>query len=259
MLANAEPFRGLDLSHGARAGQNRLQRKAIMKLLPLLTASCLCAVAYTSSALAAETAADSATEATDPAVSGILPSDASGGGQASDPEADTDVQAEESSPAAKEREAKNAIYLDLLGPGLLYSINYDRMLTDEFSARIGFSYFGVGASASDASGNTTASASFSYWAVPLTVSYLGIGSDTNMLELGGGASILNFSGSGLIESDDEEVGAGASVTTVSATAMVGYRRQPADGGFVFRVGLSPVMTFGAGFLPWGYLSLGAAF
>ena len=229
-----------------------------MKLLPLLSASCLCAVAYTSSALAAETPADAATETTDPDVSGILPSDASGGGPASDPEADSAVEAE-STPAAKEREAKNAIYLDLLGPGLLYSINYDRMITDEFSARIGFSYFGVGASATDSTGATTASASFSYWAVPITASYLGIGSDTNMLELGAGASILNFSGSGLIESDDADVGAGASVTTLSATAMVGYRRQPADGGFVFRVGLSPVMTFGAGMLPWGYLSLGAAF
>jgi hypothetical protein len=230
-----------------------------MKLLPLLTASCLCAVAYTSSALAAETPADAATETTDPAVSGILPDEASGGGQPSDPEADSEVKAEETSAASEGREAKNAIYLDLLGPGLLYSINYDRMITDDFSARIGFSYFGVGASATDSSGTTTASASFSYWAVPITASYLGIGSDTNMLELGAGASILNFSGSGLIESDDEEVGAGASVTTLSATAMVGYRRQPADGGFVFRVGLSPVMTFGAGLLPWGYLSLGAAF
>jgi hypothetical protein len=45
------------------------------------------------------------------------------------------------------------------------------------------------------------------------------------------------------------------------TAIAGYRHQPSDGGFVFRVGASPVATFGkyGGVLPWGYLSLGAAF
>lgn len=229
-----------------------------MKLLPALTASCLCAITYTSSILAAENAADVANESADPSVSGVLPAEEGDAADAKDPAADS--EASDVTPAvSNEREAKNAIYLDLLGPGLLYSINYDRVLVDDLSARIGFSYFGVGASATDSTGTTTASAEFSYWAIPLTVSYLGIGSDTHMLEVGGGGAIVNFSGSGLLESDDQEVGAGASVTTGALTALVGYRRQPADGGFVFRVGLSPMMAFEGGFLPWGYLSLGAAF
>lgn len=218
-----------------------------MKLLSVLTASCLYAVAYTSSALAADTPASE------------VVAEESGNVAASEPAADTDVSAEAETPAVDDREAKNAIYLDLAGPGLIYSINYDRVITPDLSARIGFSYFGVGASASDGAGTTTASAEFSYWAVPITASYMGIGSTSNMFEVGGGGVIMNFSGSGIIESNDESAEAGASVTTVALVALAGYRHQPADGGFVFRIGLSPEYVLGAGVLPWGYLSLGAAF
>lgn len=222
-----------------------------MKLLSTLTAVCLSLTAYTSAALAAETAAESATESVDPAVSGMLPGEKS---DTTEVASDKDVSSS-SAGAAKGREAKNAIYLDLLGPGLLYSINYDREIIPDLSARIGLSYLSMGASTSDGS----VSAEFSYLAVPITVSYLGLGSENNMFELGGGPVILHFSGSGLIESEDEDVSAGASVTTMALTGLAGFRHQPADGGFVFRVGLSPIKTFGAGFLPWGYLSLGAAF
>jgi hypothetical protein len=226
-----------------------------MKLLSTLTAVCTCLTAYTSVAVAAETAADTATEAADPSVSGMLPAAEK---TDAEPAADKDVSSS-SDGAPKGREAKNAIYLDLAGPGLIYSLNYDREIIPDLSARIGISYLSMGASASDGSGNTTASAEFSYLAIPITASYLVIGSENNMFEVGGGPVIMNFSGSGLIESDDEDVSAGGSVTTVALTGLAGYRHQPADGGFVFRIGLSPMMTFGAGFLPWGYLSLGAAF
>lgn len=220
-----------------------------MKLLPTLAAVCTCLTAYTSLALAAETAADTATGSVDPAVSGILPGEKSDTAEAT---ADKDVSSS-SGGAAKGREAKNAIYLDLAGPGLIYSLNYDREIVPDLSARIGISYLAMGASAGDAS------AEFSYLALPITVSYLGLGSENNMFELGGGGVIMNFSGSGIIESDDAEVSAGASVTTLALTGLAGYRHQPADGGFVFRLGLSPMMILGAGFLPTGYLSLGAAF
>lgn len=236
---------------GQRTGSKPYPKVKTMKLLSTLTAVCTCLTAYTSAALAAETA----TEAADPTVSGILPAEQADASQAT---ADKDVSSSSSS-AAKGREAKNAIYLDLAGPGLIYSLNYDREIIPDLSARIGISYLSMGASATDGSGTTTASAEFSYLAIPITASYLGIGSENNMLEVGGGPVIMNFSGSGLIESDDEEVQAGGSVTTVALTGIAGYRHQPADGGFVFRIGLSPLMVFNAGFLPWGYLSLGAAF
>jgi hypothetical protein len=241
---------------GQRTGLNRPPiGKVTMKLLLTLTAVCTSLTAYTSAALAADASSETATETADPSVSGMLPAEKSDEGSAA--AADKDVS---SKPAANSegREAKNAIYVDLAGPGLFYSLNYDRELIPNLSARIGISYLSIGASATDGSGNT-ASVGLSYWAVPITASYLGIGSANNIFELGGGPVIMNFSGSGLVESGDEDVSAGGSVTTVALTGLAGYRHQPADGGFVFRVGLSPMMVLGANFLPWGYLSLGAAF
>jgi hypothetical protein len=242
----AEPFEVLSRASTRLQNETVLQGKAIMKLLPVLTASCLYAVAYTSSALAAETPASE------------VAAEESGDVAASEPTADKDVSSEEEAPAADDREAKNAIYLDLAGPGLFYSINYDRVITPDISARIGFSYLSIGASASGGAG-TTASAEFSYWAIPITASYMGIGSTSNMFEVGGGGVIMNVSGSGIVESSDESAEAGASFTTLALTALAGYRHQPADGGFVFRIGLSPEYVLGAGLLPWGYMSLGAAF
>jgi hypothetical protein len=220
-----------------------------MKLVSTLSLGCLCAVAYTSNVFAAEAAVEAGDES-----GGSAASDA----QDEDAEMADSESSSETSSSEGEREAKNAIYVDLLGPGLFYSINYDRMLTEDLSARIGFSYLSFGASAGDGSTGSV-SAEFSYWAVPITVSYLGIGSDSNMLEVGGGPVIMNVGGSGVIETDDTASGAEASTTLFAMTGMLGYRHQPADGGFVFRVGASPVMAFGAGVLPWGYLSLGAAF
>jgi len=227
-----------------------------MKARILLPLSSLCAVTYLCNAQAAESSREATTQAVEASSSEAAAPETSGGGAGRDPSADSDEDSARPAPSDS-REAENAIYLDLLGPGLFYSLNYDRMLSDDFSARIGFSYLSIGASAS--SGDTTASAEFSYWAVPLTVSYLGIGSRSNMLELGGGPVIMHVKGSGVIEAEGEGGEAGASATLFSLTALAGYRHQPADGGFVFRIGASPVMAFGAGVLPWGYLSLGAAF
>lgn len=221
-----------------------------MKVSSLLTLSCLCAATYAGNAAAADTSAEG-TESVEPSASAVLPGEA---GQAKSEEATMDNAAEsEDESAAAEREAKNAIYLDLLGPGLIYSINYDRVITGDLSARIGLSYLSLGASTDDAE------VGFSYLAVPLTVSYLGIGSENNMLEVGGGLVLMSVKGSGLVDAGESSGSVEASATLLSATGIVGYRHQPADGGFVFRVGLSPLMTFGDGFLPWGYLSLGAAF
>jgi hypothetical protein len=226
-----------------------------MKLLPTLTAVCLSLSAYTSAALAADTSSDTATEASDPSVSGLLPAEPTAA-----PEATPDKATSSASENDKGREAKNAIYLDLAGPGLFYSLNYDRELMPDLSARIGFSYFSIGAKAT--AGDTSASAEFGYWAVPITASYLGIGSKSNMLELGGGPVIMHMkvSGDAFFKPSDQKAGASYSATMLAMTALAGYRHQPEDGGFVFRIGLSPEKIFGVpGIWPTGYLSLGAAF
>jgi hypothetical protein len=147
-----------------------------------------------------------------------------------------------------ERTANNALFVEGLGPGLLYSINYERTFS-EFALRVGFDYFSLSAS------NQGTSASAAFLAVPLTFSYLGIGSLKHIFELGGGAALLYFGGS------VNTLGNSTSGSAVAAlgTLIVGYRYQPPDGGFFFRAGLSPLISSAGGFLPWPYLSLGATF
>ena len=185
-------------------------------------------------------------ERVDPMQSGVLPA-GEGGEDPTLDEPEAEVERE------SRRTAKNSVYLELAGPGLAYSLNYDRVIADEFSARIGFSYLSVGASAE--SGDTTASAEASYWAVPITANYLGISSGTHTLELGAGGSVISASGDVGVGVDSAE----GSVTTFALTGIAGYRRQALNGGFNFRVGASPMMFLEGTFLTWGYLSLGASF
>ena len=139
------------------------------------------------------------------------------------------------------RRAENALYVELLGPGLLYSVDYDRAFGD-LSARIGIGYL---------SGTSS-----SFVAVPLTISYLGLGSKKHMFEIGAGVAIWNFSANySLLGANSNS---STSATIVAATGILGYRYQPPNGGFFLRVGLSPLI-FQSGFIPWPHLGLGATF
>jgi hypothetical protein len=148
-----------------------------------------------------------------------------------------------------ERSAKNAVYAEGLGPGLFYSINYDRAFSD-FALRVGVGYVSL-----SAVGTNGESASATFLSVPITVSYLGIGSLKHMLELGAGGSLLYFGGS------VNTLGNSTSGSAVAGlgTLIVGYRFQPPDGGFLLRAGLSPLISSTGGFLPWPYLALGGTF
>jgi hypothetical protein len=158
-----------------------------------------------------------------------------------------------------ERTANNAIYLEGLGPGLVYSINYDRSFGD-FAGRVGFGYLSLSVSGSSSDGQTQETSSASFIAVPITVSYLGIGSKRNMLELGLGATIWHV-GAGASTIDAKSTSsANESATLVLPVGIVGYRYQPPGGGFLFRAGLSPLFAGSSiPVLPWPYLALGGAF
>ncbi len=147
-----------------------------------------------------------------------------------------------------ERTAKNGLYLELLGPGIFYSFNYERAFSDDVSARIGFSYIRVDATSES---NSTKGSLLS---VPITVSYLGIGSLKHILELGAGGFFVHASAAIDVAGKETE----GSETTAGGVVIVGYRYQPADGGFMFRGGISPI--FGSGGVgPWPHLSVGGAF
>jgi hypothetical protein len=159
----------------------------------------------------------------------------------------------------KERTAKNSIYAEGLGAGVLWSLNYERLVINDLAVRVGFAYYAFSASA----GDTSARASYALF--PITASYIGIGGGAHSLELGAGATIAYVSAA------SSSLGLSASGAGVAGfgTVLVGYRLQPRRGGFQFRVGFSgffgPGMGFSVndpkawGFFPWGYISLGASF
>jgi hypothetical protein len=150
----------------------------------------------------------------------------------------------------EERTANNAAYVELLGPALLYSVNYERTFADVYALRIGLEYFSL--SATNTNG-TSASATF--LAVPLTFSYLGIGSLKHIFEIGAGGALLYFGGS------VNTLGNSTSGSAVGGlgTLIFGYRYMPPKGGFMFRAGISPLISSTGGFLPWPYASFGATF
>ena len=148
------------------------------------------------------------------------------------------------SAAAQDRvmpSAPNAVYVELLGNGLLYSLNYDRLLTPNIAARVGVTGL---AAASD-------SAAAGVFGTPLMVSYL-FGRGNSHLETGVGV-LLVAGGVENVEGFEDESFSGA-----IGTATIGYRYQRPGGGFVFRAGVTPFFnTNGIG--PWVGLSLGYGF
>jgi len=153
-------------------------------------------------------------------------------------------------------EANNSVFAELGGPGLLYSINYERVVENDFGLRIGMSYVSFSASAG------TSSASAAVVAVPVIASYLGMRGGNHILEVGVGATGVYASGS----ASGGGFAASGSGMTALGTALIGYRRQPVDGGFQFRIGFEAVAGKGLslsnpdpnsfGVLPWMYMSLG---
>jgi hypothetical protein len=139
----------------------------------------------------------------------------------------------------KTRTAKNGLFVELLGNGIFYSLNYERFVTDDIAIRLGVGYFSLSASA----GSSSASASI--FSLPLMFEYMGIGSADDKLELGIGPLIFytSASASGI---GDTAKGSG---TFLFGTATIGYRHIPHDGGFNFKIGFTPI--FGKfGFVPY---------
>jgi hypothetical protein len=64
--------------------------------------------------------------------------------------------------------ALNTVYLELLGNGLLYSVNFDRLITPNVSVRLGFSTLTIAGT----DNQTGVSAGVSLTTIPLTASYL---------------------------------------------------------------------------------------
>jgi hypothetical protein len=159
---------------------------------------------------------------------------------------------------AQQRDANNSVFIEGGGPGLLYSINYELLFDDDFGIRAGFSYQSLLASGSSGSG----SASVNVFTIPILANRLISFGSSSALELGGGATIIKAEGA----ASGNGVAVSGPGTIVVGTGILGYRRQPVDGGFQFRIGIEALVGKGLalsnpdpnklGVLPWMYLSIG---
>ena len=116
--------------------------------------------------------------------------------------------------------APNSIFGEFAGQGIILSANYDRMLFDttphNIAIRVGIGFwaelFGSGNSESGVT-------------IPVNASYL-LGGN-HKFELGLGFTVapgITYSG----------------LSNWMITALIGYRYQPIDGGFLIRVGVVPI-------------------
>lgn len=144
----------------------------------------------------------------------------------------------------------NTIFLELGGNGLLYSLNYERVLPSDVALRAGFGYISVSATGGGASANV------SWVTIPVTFSYLGIGGGSAKLELGAGAAFTRISGASTTSIGDE-IEAGVFVPLASFIA--GLRIAPPGGGFNFKLAFTPFWHPDTDFTPWGGLAFGVGF
>lgn len=128
------------------------------------------------------------------------------------------------------------IYVEGLGSGVLYSINYDKRLfpqDDGLGFRIGVSKFGGG--------------SDGVFTVPIQINYLA-GSNGRYFEAGAG---IVYGGNNAGDGKD-----------VVGSIVLGYRRQPFNKkGITWRFAFTPFITFDPElpFLPWIGASIGYRF
>lgn len=137
----------------------------------------------------------------------------------------------------------NSIYFEALGSAVIYSINYDRLFTENFGGRIGFMYLSeldfIFVSAKD------------LLFIPVTLNYFVGGK--HKLELGAGAVFAGVSSTGAFGFKS-----GNAQSNIVGTATIGYRFQKSKGGFLFRISFTPFFT-SKGIVPYGGVSMGMCF
>lgn len=117
-----------------------------------------------------------------------------------------------------------AIYFGVGGSALLFSANYD----SRFSKRLNGAGFSVGLGSWFGGGVTV-------FTIPATLNYL-VGRKDHFLELGAGATFIT----GTVDFfDSNETG-----SALLGHAVIGYRYQPATGGFFARAGFTPLYGYG---------------
>ncbi|MBN1150212.1 hypothetical protein JXA84_03205 [candidate division WOR-3 bacterium] len=144
--------------------------------------------------------------------------------------------------------SKNAVYFELFGPGIFYSINYDFRPIRPLALRAGYSNWSMSSFFLFIDGW------IKFQSFPLTASYL-TGKGNHSLELGLGAVPTHIEIDGTDYFFGEEIE--TSKTIVLGTGVLGYRYQPKNGKFL-RVGFTPLFNQN-NFVPFVGASFGFCF
>lgn len=133
----------------------------------------------------------------------------------------------------------NAVYAELLGRGALYSIGYDRSLSENWAVGGGFSYFGA----------TSGGVSFSAFILPFYGNYY--------FSPGPHRGFISAGVDVVVVSSSINNWGGISATGALGTLGGGYEYR-GEGGFLFRA--APYVFLGQGGVRlWGGLSFGGTF
>ncbi|HMV25837.1 MAG TPA: hypothetical protein PLH27_02995 [bacterium] len=127
----------------------------------------------------------------------------------------------------------NAVYVEVIGNGGFYSVNYERLFCNYFGFRVGASYLYLG--------DVGQYASF-----PILANFF-MGGKHHKFELGVGCTVMNDAPVGEFSNWD---------TKYFRTITLGYRYQSKEN--FFRIGFTPLFT-GHEIIPLGGISFGRAF
>jgi hypothetical protein len=148
--------------------------------------------------------------------------------------------------------SRNAIHLELAGPGVLYSVNFEHHFTAKLSLRAGLSIWSI----DSLDLILLQIKNFKFRSFPVMVNYL-IGKKSSHLELGLGIQPVFMKGEFdvfyFIHADEQDKGSG-----ILGLSTIGYRYQKDEGGLIFRIGVNPVIS-SDGIYPAAGLSLGYGF
>ncbi|HUX56074.1 MAG TPA: hypothetical protein VMV77_03820 [Bacteroidales bacterium] len=147
---------------------------------------------------------------------------------------------------------RNAIYIEMLGQGIFYSVNYDYRLSRKISLRAGFTIWSI----NSIDFLLIQITDLKYKSFFVMGNYL-TGTKSNHLELGLGLMPTFYSGDVsflyFLKSDSRGY-----ISELLGTATLGYRYQRDEGGFIFRISVAPIFSTSGAVLIGG-LSIGFGF
>jgi hypothetical protein len=134
------------------------------------------------------------------------------------------------------------VFVELGGPGLLFSGNYDTRFSqrkDGLGGRIGIGFIATGG--------------ISLVSVPVQLNYL-LGNNSKYFEIGLGATYASFNSASNFLAFSPSTS-----DKILGTMTFGYRYQPVDGGFSFRANIDPLFD-SSNFIPYYFgVSFGYTF